>query len=133
MRDEKKCHALRFFDVILFSTWLKNSTWSESMHKWPIIDHLIWLTWNRSVWPYKWGWHFGHSYSRRILPVLHHEINNVCRTVEKISCNGGKWGSEFSAGDQVLHGYYYEQEGNDFLHQRLVKKNSAGQKCNLHL
>ena len=30
-------------------------------------------------------------------------------------------GSEFSPDDQVLHGYYYEQEGNDFLHQRLVK------------
>jgi len=37
---------------------------------------------------------------------------------------------------QVLHGYYYEHEGNDFLHQRLVKKyqsNSAGQNCNLLL
>ena len=34
-----------------------------------------------------------------------------------------KWGgSEFSPGDQVLNGCYYEQEGNDFLHQRLVKK-----------
>ena len=47
-----------------------------------------------------------------------------------------KWGSEFSAGDQVLHGYYYEQVENDFLHQRLVKKyqsNSAGQNCNLLL
>jgi len=32
------------------------------------------------------------------------------------------WGLEFSAGDQVLHAYYYEQIGNDFLHQRLVNK-----------
>ena len=47
-----------------------------------------------------------------------------------------KWGSEFSPDDQVLNGYYYKQEGNDFLHQRLVKKyqsNSAGQNCNLLL
>jgi len=36
-----------------------------------------------------------------------------------------KWGSEFSAGNQVLNGYYYEQEGNDFLYQRLVKKIKA--------
>jgi len=32
-----------------------------------------------------------------------------------------KWGSEFRPGDKVIHGYYYEQVGNDFLHQRLVK------------
>ena len=46
-----------------------------------------------------------------------------------------KWESEFSAGDQVLHGYYYEQVGNDFLHQRLVKniKASVPEKSNLHL
>jgi len=46
------------------------------------------------------------------------------------------WGSEFSAGDQVLHGYNYEQVKNDFLHQRLVKtiqSNTADQNCNLHL
>jgi len=35
------------------------------------------------------------------------------------------WGSEFSAGDQVLHSYYYERVGNDFLHQRLVKNIKA--------
>jgi len=48
-----------------------------------------------------------------------------------------KWGSEFSAGVK----YYmvitiYEQVGNDFLHQRLVKNfqsNNSGQNCNLHL
>jgi len=34
-----------------------------------------------------------------------------------------KWGSEFSAGDQVLHSYYYDKEGNDFLYQRLLVKN----------
>jgi len=39
-----------------------------------------------------------------------------------------QWGSEFSPGDQVLNGFYYE-------HQRLVKyqSNSAGQNCNLLL
>jgi len=36
-----------------------------------------------------------------------------------------KWGSGFSSGDQVIHGYYYEQVGNDFLHQRLVKNIKA--------
>jgi len=36
-----------------------------------------------------------------------------------------KWGSEFSPGDQVIHGYYYEQVGNDFLHQRHVKNIKA--------
>ena len=46
-----------------------------------------------------------------------------------------KWGSEFSAGDQILHGYYYKQVGNDFIHQRLVKniKASVPEKCNLHV
>jgi len=58
------------FDVILFSTCQKTSTWSELMHKWPIIDNLFRLIWNRSVWPYKWRRRFGHSYSRRKLPVL---------------------------------------------------------------
>jgi len=38
-----------------------------------------------------------------------------------------QWGSEFSAGDQVLHGYYYEQIRNDFLHQRLVTNISKQQ------
>jgi len=32
---------------------------------------------------------------------------------------------EFSPDDQVLNGYYYKQEGNDFLHQRLVKNIKA--------
>jgi len=36
-----------------------------------------------------------------------------------------KKGSEFSSGDQVLHGYYYEQVENDFLHQRPVKNIKA--------
>jgi len=36
-----------------------------------------------------------------------------------------KWGSEFSPGDQVIHGYYYKQVGNDFLHQQLVKNIKA--------
>ena len=45
------------------------------------------------------------------------------------------WGSEFSPGDEVFHGYYYELVGNDFVHQRLVKKyqsNSVGHTCDLH-
>jgi len=82
----RKNVTLWVFLTLFFSTWQKTSTWSESMHKWPIIDHLIWLIWNRSVWPYKWGRHFGHSYSRQKLPVFHHEINNVCCTVAEISC-----------------------------------------------
>jgi len=88
MRDAKKCHALRFFDVILFSTWQKTMKWSESVHKWPIKDNRIRLIWNRSVWLYKWGRHYGHWHSRQKIQVLHHEINNVCCTctVAEISC-----------------------------------------------
>jgi len=104
----KKCHAMIFLNVILFSAWQKTSTWSESMHKWPRIDHLIWLTWNSSVWYYKWGRHLGHSYSRRKLPVLHHEINNVCCTLEEISCRqmgiGVKSLSHQTAMPQRLYG-----------------------------
>ena len=85
-RWEKMSRFVIFWRFFLFSTWQKTSIWSESMHKWPILVHLIWLTWNRSVWSYKWGRHFGHSYTRRKLPVLHHEINDVCCTVEEISC-----------------------------------------------
>ena len=63
-------------------------------------------------------------------------MNSTTRVVQLWKSHVDRWGSEFSAGDQVLHGYYYEQVGNDFLHQRLVKKyqsNSAEQNCNLLL
>jgi len=43
---------------------------------------------------------------------LHHEINNVCCTVAEISCRQMGGGRSL-----VLVIKYYEQEGNDFLHQ----------------
>ena len=73
-----KMSLFNIFDVILFSTDRKPPHEVSQCTKWPIIDHLIWLTWNRSVWPSKRGRHFGHSYCRRKIPILHHEINNVC-------------------------------------------------------
>jgi len=135
MRDEKKCHALRFVDVILFSTWQKTLTWCKSVHKWPILDNLIRLIWNRYVWPYN---------EDDILAIRTADKNftyyimkwTTCVVQLRTSHVDKWWGSEFSPGDQVLNGYYYEQHGNDFLHQRLVKKfqsNSAGQNCNLLL
>jgi len=57
-------------------------------------------------------------------PYLYIMKSTTC-VVQLRKCHVDKWGSEFSAGDEVLHGYYYEQVGNDFLHQRLVKKIKA--------
>jgi len=48
-------------------------------------------------------------------------MNSTTYVVQLRKSHVDNWGSEFSAGDQV-HGYYYEQVGIDFLHQRLVKK-----------
>ena len=52
-------------------------------------------------------------------------IEYVSYRLLTVSSQPYKWGSEFGAGDQVLHGYYHEQVGKDFLHQRLVKNTKA--------
>jgi len=92
LRDEKKCHAWRLFDVILFSTSQKN-------------QHEV-------------------SQCTNSLSLIIF-MKSTTGVVQLTKSHVDKWGSEFSAGDQVLHDYYYEYIGNDFFHQRLVKNVKA--------
>jgi len=55
----------------------------------------------------------------------HYIMKSTTCVVQLRKSHVDKWGSQKSPGDQVIHGYYYEQEGNDFLHQRLVKNIKA--------
>jgi len=130
MRDEKKCHALEFFDVILFSTWQKTSTWCKSVRKWPILDNLIRLIWKRSVWPYN---------EDDILAICTADKNFTYYIMKSTTCvvqlrksHVDKWGgggSEFSPGDQVLIEWLLLWTRREWLSSPATREKISKQQC----